>query len=242
MKIIKLMQSVPLDYTGIQPFLFEKTNEPMSHIELTEEILASPFPKFSIEIDNGSLTSNASGTDFQIGVVYCHELTVDEYMFIYSISAAGKIYYAETTQDYNKIWSDGKIIKEEGASPVYEEIKGIVHYQLQRLQKGGIGVVNTGHKAKFKDANGRKHTYKSSDVIYVSNTKKMQEEKNHNIKTKGISWKESWAVSAHWRRIQPDSLGVDRENKRTVKGFTWISNYMKGDGAERFKVRKVKVN
>jgi hypothetical protein len=243
MKIIQLMQAIPLDYTDIQPFLFEKSDKPIIPVKQTDDILASPFPKFSIEIDNGWLTSNHSGGDFKIGVIYCTEIEVDLYQFAYSITTSRQVFHTTVTKNKCEVWKNNKMIKtEQTSSEMYENIKGIVYYQLQKLQKSGLGVVNTGEKAKFKDYTGRKHTYKSSNVIYVANNKHPQEAKKDNIITKGINWHESWSVAAHWRRILPESLGLSRKGVREVKGFTWVSNYRKGEGTEQLKVRKVKAN
>jgi len=35
------------------------------------------------------------------------------------------------------------------------------------------------------------------------------------------------------------SLGMDRYGERTVKGYTWVGHYIKGDGDVVGKIRKV---
>lgn len=50
----------------------------------------------------------------------------------------------------------------------------------------------------------------------------------------------SFKVRSHWRRINENSLGVDRYGVRRIKGMTFIKEYVKGEGDLVKKIRIVK--
>lgn len=51
----------------------------------------------------------------------------------------------------------------------------------------------------------------------------------------------SFLVRGHWRTLHnPKSFGVNRNNERIVQGYTWIKEYMKGEGELIKRVRMVK--
>lgn len=50
----------------------------------------------------------------------------------------------------------------------------------------------------------------------------------------------SFKVRGHWRTLHnPKTIGLDRNGQRTVKGFTWIKEYIKGEGDLVKRVRVV---
>lgn len=238
MHILDLMKNHPHNYEGIQPYIFEKSDKEKSFVEPTDEILASPFPKFSIEIDGDAITSSFGS--FETNIIYCEELAPDDYLFIIDMCAMGQAMYMEFTSSLVKVYQNQQLVKTETSSDIYNEYKGLVKHYLDRLRAGKLGLTNAAGKAKYK-ADGKKHTYKPNNVIYCSN-KKFKGDKNapKSRNYPNVRWQESWTVEAHWRRISPDKLGLDRYGNRTVMGLTWIDNYAKGEGSLMFKIRKVK--
>lgn len=51
----------------------------------------------------------------------------------------------------------------------------------------------------------------------------------------------SFRVRGHWRTLHnPKTIGLDRNGNRIIKGYTWIKEYMKGEGELIKRVRVVK--
>ena len=238
MKILELMKNHQHDYTGVQPYVFEPSDEPQTHLHPYDGHLASPFPKFSIEL-NGKALTNQSGT-FKTEVIYCEEIGVDDYLFILDHQVMDTYVVIEVTQNKMVAFKDGVKAMEQHPGTAYEQYKRMVQNYLERLRSGSWGLYNASGKAKYKNNLGQKKTYIPKDVIYISNKKHNDINKAPTPRgVQSIRWQESWEVQAHWRKISPDSLGLDRYGKRRVKGYTWICNYDKGEGAKLFKVRKV---
>ena len=83
--------------------------------------------------------------------------------------------------------------------------------------------------------------YKPSDVIYVLPKKEF--DKLPEKITSRVIQKPSYAyeVMGHWRKLQsPTSIGKDRQNQRGVRGYTWISAHVRGEGDIFKKTRIVK--
>ena len=239
MHVLRLMKEHNYDYTGIQPYIFEPSDEETTHLFPYEGIIASPFPKFSIELNKRPLTSMFD--TFQTNVIFCEELGVDDYFFIIDQCIGTNQFYIEVTKDKLSVFKDGKLAKTQPAGTAYEKYKRLVHIYLERLRACRWGLVNSTGKAKYKNSLNQKCTYVPKDVIYVSNTEKKAKSTPRDInQTQRVRWQESWDVEAHWRKINQDSLGLDRYGDRCVKGYTWICNYEKGEGAKILKTRKVR--
>jgi hypothetical protein len=241
MKFVDLVNAVSYDFTEVRPYVFESSNGPQNEVEPNSDIIASPFVKFSVELDSGWLTTAEDSGDFKIGVIFCEELSVDDYVFIVGMEVMGKPLYLRVSQFGVEKYSDGVFVRATTDRAMYENTRSIVHSQLAKLHSGRIGLVNYGRKAKYKNSDGRKLVYKAKDVIYISNSKDVQKVGGSRI-TKGIVWQDAWEVGAHWRRIGKDSLGLNRSGERVEKGYTWLKSYTKGpDRPINTKVRKVKI-
>jgi len=241
MKFVDLVNAVSYDFTEVRPYVFENSNEPQNEVQQNSDIIASPFVKFSIELDSGWLTTAKDSGDFKIGVIFCEELSVDDYVFIVGMEVMGNPLYLRVTQSGVQKYSNGVFVWATSDRVMYDNTRSIVHSQLAKLHSGRIGLVNYGRKAKFKNSEGRKKVYKAKDVIYISNSKNVDKVEGNRV-TKGIVWQDAWEVGAHWRRIGKDSLGLNRYGERVEKGYTWLKSYPKGpDRMIKTKVRKVKV-
>ena len=52
-----------------------------------------------------------------------------------------------------------------------------------------------------------------------------------------IDWSQRWEVRGHWRRLDADSIGKDREGNYVVKGWTWVKTHEKGDPSLPFIIK-----
>ena len=71
-----------------------------------------------------------------------------------------------------------------------------------------------------------KYKGKPNNVIYVGNKKDILKE-NPTIKIKSRP-DHQYEVMGHWRKLKENSIGKDREGMRKVKGYTWVSSFIKG--------------
>lgn len=235
-----------VDFTGVQPYVFTPSGDVIGDLpEHESEILASPFPKFSIEMDGGGILTSEDDTPVYTTVLYCEELAPDEYRFIVNLRNHLSPFkgYVIVEKTNLKIIQGGKILtsKPDEEHIAYNQYKNLVHNMLSRLRdrKNRIGLVNEPGRAKYKDNDGFKRFYKPKGVIYCGPRKDLTNRGNTKSGSP-IQWKHSWSVAAHWRRLSnPESLGMDRYGERTVKGYTWVGHYIKGDGDVVGKIRKV---
>jgi ferredoxin-like protein FixX len=239
MKIARLINIFPHDYSDLHPFVFAHSGEPPidTHGQTTD-ILACPFRTFSIEVDNGMVTSDADSLGCNISTIFCHEITCDQYEFIALVEMARKNEFVfHATRSGVDCYENGKLVKQHEGDSIYESFKVIVDNFLKRLHSEKKGKFNTGAKAKFKASTGIKKTYKGKGVIYVSNNPDKPRAKG--TLAQNIEWLGSWDVMEHWRKIKPESMGLDRDGNRTVLGRTFIKTYSKGEGEKIIKTRKV---
>ena len=83
------------------------------------------------------------------------------------------------------------------------------------------------------DREFKKIKYYPSEIIYISSKKDF---KKLNTNNKIINKPQyAYEVMGHWRKI--NTIGKDRQGKRTVNGFTWVNPYQKGKGELMRKIR-----
>lgn len=59
--------------------------------------------------------------------------------------------------------------------------------------------------------------------------------------TGSIEYSHAFTVRGHWRTLEStESIGKDRTGNRNVKGYTWVNEYVKGDGELVKKIREIK--
>lgn len=239
MKFLKLINDFPYDFSHSFPFVFTKSDEKQRHLEHTDDVLACPERCFTIEIDGGWLTSGEMSNDFKIGCIYCEELGSDRYFFIASVEVAGTPYYFKITESHVQIFKNRNVVSEEPNENLYKDFKAIVNYQLIKLSKCSVGFFNSSGKAKFRTDKNVKSTYIPKNVIYVSS----KDERPKRTSSGGslIRWTDAWTVLCHWRKIAPDSYGLNRLGERKELGRTFIKTYSKGNTEveSQMKVRRV---
>jgi len=83
-----------------------------------------------------------------------------------------------------------------------------------------------------------KSTLKVNRIIYYLLDRKKYENRQYNIHpiTK-LEYSHAFAVKGHWRRINENTLGKNRQGVYNVKGHTWVKDYKKGEGELIKKVR-----
>jgi hypothetical protein len=226
------------DYSDIHPYVFSPSGNPPTELDVTNsKVLASPFPVFSVEVDDGKLTVDKEGLGLDILCVFCKEISFDSYQFIVLVQAMGVDMVFEVSESSLKAFKQGRLVKDVSDGSMYATFKALVDSMLERLHSGRLGLFNASGKAKFKSANQVKKTYKPTDVIYIRD--KSQAENVASKTGRNVNWKNTFEVSCHWRRIGGESLGKDRYGKRVVAGATWINSYQKGIGEIVTKLRKV---
>lgn len=75
-------------------------------------------------------------------------------------------------------------------------------------------------------------------IIYISDKKSFK--KDHPDLANRIIRKPeySWEVMGHYRKLNnPESIGKNRQGEYCIKGYTFVSDYIKGEGELRKKVR-----
>ena len=73
-------------------------------------------------------------------------------------------------------------------------------------------------------------------------------EKNENVSNKyskirvtgSLEYSYSFHVRGHWRRIDEKTYGKDRNGNYNVAGYTWVNEYMKGEGELVKRIRVIK--
>ena len=115
---------------------------------------------------------------------------------------------------------------------------------LKMLAKYAI-LVDKNEKMKpeyytFKDKSKKTIKVTNRPIYYVLD-KKDYEKKNYEIKAIGkLEYSHAFKVRGHWRRIDEKSIGKDRNGDYKIEGFTWVTDYIKGDGELVNRVRIVR--
>ena len=248
-KLIKIYEQEyePLDFdlTDLMPLVFSIPKDHKTPVEISEntDILACPWPLFSVEVDgtNNFLTidridKEIPGKNFQYSLesILVKELAPDDYIFY--VSGVARLNRAELISHTLVAKVD-----KDSDNEIYNSLKSIMHVYLNKLYSYSNGKIQSKsfRFQKYKNKN-KTYKYKPKEVIYVSN-RVTKENANTHKTTQGnhINWLEGWSVRAHWRKLKnPDSFGKDRKGIRNVKGLTWISHYRKGE-ITTIKPRKV---
>lgn len=237
------MQVHPIDYSGLKPFVFELSNiKGISYAQPSDEIYACPFDFFSIEMKEGCVTVDETGSGINIEVMLCRELSFDKYEITTYAKVSGSVIIITSTQEKTLFYVNGLLKKIIEEIDIYISYKAILDSFLLRLRSDLLGTFNASGKARYKTAYGIKKVYKPVGIVYVKERTRDVEEGNQtlNSERQGITWHHSWSVRSHYRRLTSGSLGLNRQGERVVEGATWIPAYTKGMGDFVEKVRLVK--
>lgn len=79
-------------------------------------------------------------------------------------------------------------------------------------------------------------------IYYVLDKKEETKKVNYyKIQSRGhLEFTHSFKVRGHWRRISEKSYGKDRNGNYNILGYTWVTDYVKGNGELAQKLRVIK--
>lgn len=79
-------------------------------------------------------------------------------------------------------------------------------------------------------------------IYYIlDKSEETKPKKLHEIRTIGtLEYTHAFKVRGHYRRISPYSLGKDRNGVYKVLGYTWVTEYIKGEGELSKRIRVLK--
>lgn len=117
----------------------------------------------------------------------------------------------------------------------------IIKATLSRIRRTKITYVENDIGFTVRGRIGREFTkikYKPSDVIYVATAAKIK--KLCPTAAERIVKKPAYAyeVMGHWRKLDDNSVGKDRQGLRGVAGYTWVIPHKRGEG-ELFKKSRI---
>ena len=191
--------------------------------------IAPPFPVTSYEFETINIVnySPSEGEERRVHAMHCIEISPDSFMFT--------LLY-DTVRDFNRTRFTN-IITESLKPEEYANCKMLLQKLLRQINSKKHGVVKQKRAYKFNKGKGEKRCFKQSKFVYINSSKSEQRER---IGGKKIEYSNGFYVSAHWRKTRkPDSMGLNREGERCVKGLTWVGHYFKGEDPI-IKIRKVK--
>lgn len=219
LKALTLIKALGIE---AQPFVFEPTSVDNPHLPTPKsDILACPFPVFTLEYDRTYLTVDYD-TGVNISAILCSENEPGDYTFHALIDSP----YGEHILT---------VTKENEAKSAYPNLLALCELLIERMYTHKRGTVSLPGKAKIK---GHRAPFKPNACIYIANRPNTTtSEPDSLLNGRKVAWSNSWLVRAHWRRIA--GKGLNRFGERVVNGYTWIKEHQKGAGEVKLKVRKL---
>lgn len=250
LKLLAMAKFFGSDVKSVRPFVLSKTEQPEEKflkMNRGETILCCPFKSFSIETEGDFSMGSAKRGNYQIlfDCVICHEVYPGEYRFeVMATESAKGAYAIHVSKNSIKMrFIDGREHAQHDLSSInlYYILLNLIKDKLEIINAKKSGLVNTSQSVKYKSATGKRTGYKPRSYIYVSHLNRTSK-KTDTAHSARVRWLEAWEVRAHWRKLtNPETLGKDRDGNRVVKGYTYVSECVKGKDKEKaaFKVRKV---
>jgi hypothetical protein len=101
-------------------------------------------------------------------------------------------------------------------------------FWLNLLSKGVLGVQEVEEVVHIPRADRIKKTkpHHINRIIHISASKNSTSPSGQH---RNIDWSHRWEVRGHWRRLDADSIGKDRDGNYVVAGWTWVTPHEKGD-------------
>jgi len=227
---------VEFNFSRCQPFVFhfekDEWKEPKDIEQYRDDILATPFPVFSIEMEGDYvLTQDPEGRGANVDCAVCQELYPGKYNFLvmFVSHSTGKRGVMPVTAP--------TLASHEVEKKAYNAMIAVTNVYLEQIHKKKNGIFSPAKNTKGKYwYKGQRNTYSPGKVVYISS-----KERDASVGgTRSVDWSHQWVVRGHWRRLQnADTFGVSRTGERNVQGFTWVNSYVKGEGELINKTRKV---
>jgi hypothetical protein len=205
-------------FTECHPFVFIPINLSKGEKHIVEKNtteLDLPYQCICIEMSDGYVTegeNNAGEADLIIYSYIVKEVSPKVYSyFMLAQDHQGREVGLEVTGD------------DPSQRDAYLSMNDLTNQYLKRLKSEKVG--REGSPGKVKINTGvEKIFYKIKPITHVSPKRVISEVRP--VAGKEIDWSHRWEVRGHWREIS--GLGKDREGNYNVKGFTWVSNHVKG--------------
>lgn len=214
---------------------------------LKNEEFSLPFP--SVLIKTGIRYSPFSESTEMENYVFITELNPFEYI--------GRIMCTLEDEDKDIERADSNLFYIKGETlyvyGILHEGKGELENAIEIILKAIYIVSNLPKHQTYsytpKDSKPEYYRRKGESTIKIVNrpiyyilNKKDDSNKIRVDRNKGyLKCEYSFLVRGHWRTLHnPKSFGVNRNNERIVQGYTWIKEYMKGEGELIKRVRLVK--
>lgn len=157
-----------------------------------------------------------------------------------------------------RVREDSALLLLDEFSCSFEGVNRIVEQSKQEMLTQIVGVITTLNElskkavAVDKPANPntseyyrrkRKPTIKipQRPIYYVlgEKTEKVSPKYQHIRATGNLEYSYCFRVRGHWRRINEGVLGKDRNGNYNVHGYTWVTEYTKGEGELAKRIRAV---
>jgi len=146
------------------------------------------------------------------------EKTPEKFHFV-MICYNGSLEEYSTSLDTSKIFAHSLCSNSNYDFCSYEVLLGF----LKAISSKDIRKGKSNYKQKVYDQEGNKIIKRT---VFISNKKYIPETELRSNST--INWSHQWEVMGHWRRVK--RLGKDRAGDYCVNGFTWVDNFIKGEG------------
>lgn len=190
--------------------------------KLNITILDLPSQTIHLEVGNGIIGRIGSKEDIQNNKFCLHSLIVHEkipgdYEFLALVNDT--LLYLFTNKD-----------------PQYNCLVHLTFELLKNLQKFKIGVQEVRESILIK-TNKTKIRKNINQIIYVH--PRSWNESTPELSGKKIDYSHRFIVRGHWRQCK--FLGKDREGKYTVKGYTWVSEHIKGPDSKPLIANKIRL-
>lgn len=202
---------------------FEATQEKLAADREEETPLDLPFRTCYFEYTNSELILGPrEAHEIRAGFLMVHEVSFNDYMFVALDMKAA-------TQ--NKMPWVNSISGGEGYEGMYLTFKKVTRGMLDSINDSknevgqAKGTVIVSRKVFNKTGKVKEFT-RPRDIIIIK-------PKTHTLKdlpgVRGfIEYSHRFEVRGHWRRLPENKIGKDREENYCIKGYTWVSSYVKG--------------
>lgn len=186
---------------------------PMCTIGFPEDVTISlPFKTCWFEFLNssgGEPWGLALTEDIKVSGWLVHERGPNDFLLSFLQLHPGKGFQVETINELIKV-------------PRLHAQVLMINTMLRKSVSFGAESSNESFKVKV---NGENKFHKIKKIVHVW-PKKLVDKKVGL--PQNIDWSHRWLVMGHWRKINDDCLGKDREGNYSIQGKTWVVDHKKG--------------
>ena len=232
--------------------LFDLTNIPatkeqyiLEHISDTEAIVESyptitlPFANCFLKIYEGQQRGTLFVREYSPTLLSgSNQLDINNAHFNFPF-----LFDLETNKLEITVDLQDKLLEVSNGMMDYSNIKNIILVTLYNINRLNTHKVLVDHltKPEYYSFTNKPTVKINNRPIYYVLDKNTYNRRRYNIKavTK-LTPSYAFRVRGHWRTINSNSLGKDRNGEYKVKGHTWVIDYIKGQGEVVHKLRVIK--